>query len=163
MGSSLGIVAVFVLVILTAFLLPLSLRWSRSERAAWNNWRLKAKALRSWLSTSFTSSTFTLRVASSASLLRLLALGWIGEPALAHLVEPPLEAVFGSVRTTLLSRHCTVISFTIITALHIVIGELAPKGVGPATNRERRVAHCSSDATVHSDLQSTDCCFECRW
>jgi CBS domain containing-hemolysin-like protein len=58
-----------------------------------------------------------------------LALGWIGEPALAKLVEPAF-AVFGD-RISAITAHtiAVVLSFTIITALHIVLGELAPKTV----------------------------------
>jgi len=58
-----------------------------------------------------------------------LALGWIGEPALAHLVEPLLAglpqswAYFGS------HAIAVAIAFIIITTLHIVLGELAPKSL----------------------------------
>ncbi|WP_112806120.1 hemolysin family protein [Ensifer sp.] len=58
-----------------------------------------------------------------------LALGWVGEPALAHLIEPLLNvlpmgwASFGS------HAIAVAISFIIITALHIVLGELAPKSL----------------------------------
>lgn len=59
-----------------------------------------------------------------------LALGWIGEPAIAHLIEP----VFGFIPDSLLSHAtsgaiATVIAFALITFLHVVIGELAPKSV----------------------------------
>lgn len=55
--------------------------------------------------------------------LMSLALGWIGEPTVGHL----LERLFGhSPRGATLSF---VIAFTIITALHIVIGELTPKSI----------------------------------
>jgi putative hemolysin len=58
-----------------------------------------------------------------------LALGWIGEPALAHLIEPFLSGWLGSFATV--SSHATAIAiaFIIITALHIVLGELAPKSL----------------------------------
>jgi len=58
-----------------------------------------------------------------------LALGWIGEPALAGLVEPPLSALppaFGPIAAHAVTAG---FAFVIITALHIVIGELAPKGL----------------------------------
>lgn len=59
-----------------------------------------------------------------------LALGWIGEPAIAHLIEP----LFGFVPDSLISRAtagaiATVIAFASITFLHVVIGELAPKSI----------------------------------
>jgi len=64
-----------------------------------------------------------------------LALGWIGEPALARLLEAPLHGlVTDSVRHTI----SFVAAFTIITFLHIVLGELAPKTL--ALERAERVA-----------------------
>ncbi|MER9202917.1 hemolysin family protein [Mesorhizobium sp. M0933] len=58
-----------------------------------------------------------------------LALGWIGEPALAHLIEPLLNALPGSLATAGSHAIAVAISFIIITALHIVLGELAPKSL----------------------------------
>ena len=56
--------------------------------------------------------------------LASLALGWIGEPAVAHLLEIPLK---GRISDTLLHTLAFAIAFSIITFLHIVLGELAPK------------------------------------
>jgi len=58
--------------------------------------------------------------------LASLGLGWIGEPAIAHLLEEPLK---GRISETLLHTLSFTIAFTIITFLHIVLGELAPKTV----------------------------------
>jgi len=58
-----------------------------------------------------------------------LALGWIGEPALAHLVQPPLEYLAGRFAPAASHGVAVAVSFALITALHIVIGELAPKGL----------------------------------
>jgi CBS domain containing-hemolysin-like protein len=58
-----------------------------------------------------------------------LALGWIGEPALAHLIEPPFEAVVDEVAPTLSHTIAIGISFALITTLHIVVGEQAAKGL----------------------------------
>jgi CBS domain containing-hemolysin-like protein len=58
-----------------------------------------------------------------------LALGWIGEPALARHLEPLLLPIAG--RFAWASAHGIAVgaAFTVITALHIVLGELAPKGL----------------------------------
>lgn len=53
-----------------------------------------------------------------------LALGWIGEPVFAHLLEAPLS---GRVSQVTLHTISFTVAFTIITFLHIVLGELAPK------------------------------------
>ncbi len=56
--------------------------------------------------------------------LSSLALGWLGEPAIAHLLEKPLA---GRVSETVLHTVSFAVAFAIITFLHIVLGELAPK------------------------------------
>ncbi|MGF6232726.1 putative hemolysin [Inquilinus ginsengisoli] len=58
-----------------------------------------------------------------------LALGWIGEPALAHLIEPLLQGLPASIAESGSHAIAVAIAFFIITALHIVLGELAPKSL----------------------------------
>jgi CBS domain containing-hemolysin-like protein len=58
-----------------------------------------------------------------------LALGWVGEPALAHLIEPWLSGLPGWLATRGSHAISVAIAFIIITALHIVLGELAPKSL----------------------------------
>lgn len=55
-----------------------------------------------------------------------LALGWVGEPAIAALLEPIFEFL-GVTSVTLIHTVSFIIGFTVITALHLVIGEQAPK------------------------------------
>ncbi|MFN9984722.1 MAG: hemolysin family protein, partial [Pirellula sp.] len=55
-----------------------------------------------------------------------LALGAIGEPAFAHFVEPVLRAI-GVESESVVHAVAFAISFTVVTALHLVIGEQAPK------------------------------------
>jgi CBS domain containing-hemolysin-like protein len=55
-----------------------------------------------------------------------LGLGWLGEPVVAHMLEP-MFAWFGISDPTLVSTISFAIGFTIITFLHIVVGEQAPK------------------------------------
>jgi magnesium and cobalt exporter, CNNM family len=58
-----------------------------------------------------------------------LALGWIGEPALATLIEPSLVSLLGSLAAAGAHAVAITIAFSIITILHIVLGELAPKSL----------------------------------
>ncbi len=58
--------------------------------------------------------------------LASLALGWIGEPAIARLLEQPFSGLSDAWRHGLSFG----IAFSIITSLHIVIGEQAPKLLG---------------------------------
>jgi CBS domain containing-hemolysin-like protein len=64
-----------------------------------------------------------------------LALGWVGEPVFAHLLEAPLK---GRVSDITLHTLSFAIAFAIITFLHIVLGELAPKTL--ALERAEKVA-----------------------
>src|SRR5882724_1470413 len=64
-----------------------------------------------------------------------LALGWIGEPVFAHLLEAPLKS---RVSDTVLDTIAFALAFTLITFLHIVLGELAPKTL--ALERTEKIA-----------------------
>jgi CBS domain containing-hemolysin-like protein len=59
--------------------------------------------------------------------LASLALGWIGEPAVAGLIRPLLIRFSGS--EWVIHTAAVVIGFTIITFMHIVLGELVPKSL----------------------------------
>lgn len=58
-----------------------------------------------------------------------LALGWLGEPALSHLIFPLVSLFPAEIQTEVSHTISAVISFSIITFLHVVIGELAPKSI----------------------------------
>ncbi|MBP9716961.1 MAG: HlyC/CorC family transporter [Candidatus Levybacteria bacterium] len=62
--------------------------------------------------------------------LASLALGWVGEPFLAHFFEPFFDE-FLPANLAFISSHglAFAIAFSIITFLHIVLGELAPKSI----------------------------------
>jgi putative hemolysin len=62
--------------------------------------------------------------------LASLALGWIGEPAMAHFLEPFLANYFPENLSIISSNGLAIIiAFSIITILHIVLGELVPKTI----------------------------------
>ncbi len=67
--------------------------------------------------------------------LSSLALGWIGEPAVARLLEKPFSAIFGS-NPVLIHSVSFVIAFTFITLLHVVAGELIPKSIAIARSEK---------------------------
>ncbi|PSP87588.1 cobalt transporter [Halobacteriales archaeon QS_4_66_20] len=64
-----------------------------------------------------------------------LGLGWVGEPAVAALFEPVLEPVLPAGTLHLVAFA---IGFSIITFLHVVFGELAPKTI--AIQRAERLS-----------------------
>ena len=56
-----------------------------------------------------------------------LALGWLGEPAVSHLLHPLFDLMGLSPAAS--SAVSVAVGFIVITALHIVIGELIPKSL----------------------------------
>lgn len=60
--------------------------------------------------------------------LSSLGLGWVGEPFLAHRLEPVL-AGWGITDPAAVSSIAFALAFGVITFLHIVFGELAPKSL----------------------------------
>ena len=59
--------------------------------------------------------------------LASLGLGWVGEPAVARMIEPLLRPFDISVSMT--QTIAFAVAFSLITAFHIVLGELAPKSM----------------------------------
>lgn len=121
-----NLILAFVLVIANGFFVAaefalVKVRVSRVEHLVTQK-RLFAKTAR-WLA---------LRLERSLSACQLgitmasLALGWVGEPAFAALLEPLLEMA-GIHSAAVLHTLSFIIGFTVITALHLVIGEQAPK------------------------------------
>ncbi len=60
--------------------------------------------------------------------LASLALGWVGEPFVAHRIAPLLEKI-GVTDPATITSISFAIAFALITFLHIVFGELAPKSL----------------------------------
>jgi CBS domain containing-hemolysin-like protein len=58
-----------------------------------------------------------------------IGLGWIGEPALASLLEPSLSFLPLGIAEATAHSIAVAIAFALVTALHITLGELAPKTI----------------------------------
>lgn len=68
--------------------------------------------------------------------LTSLGLGWLGEPFVAHMLQP-LFVLAGITNATVVAAVSFGVAFSIITFLHIVLGELAPKSL--AIQRAQKV------------------------
>ena len=66
-----------------------------------------------------------LSVAQVGITLASLGLGWIGEPALARLLEPILSRI--GLSGSIVHSISFAVAFSVLTAVHIVLGEQAPK------------------------------------
>jgi len=71
--------------------------------------------------------------------LASLALGWVGEDTVAHLLQPVLErSLPGAASTVVAHSIAIVVAFASISYLHIVLGEIVPKTF--ALERAERMA-----------------------
>jgi CBS domain containing-hemolysin-like protein len=127
--TTLGLVAVVVLVLANGFFVAtefaiVAVRRSRLEQLAAEGSARAGLALQvvAHLDAYIAACQLGITMAS-------LALGWIGEPALARLLEPLLEQSVGRWAPAAAHGIAVAIAFTVITGLHIVAGELAPKGI----------------------------------
>lgn len=127
--ASLGVVAVVLLVLANGFFVAaefslVAVRRSRVAELVAQR-RMNALALQRALD----NLDAYLAATQLGITISSLALGWIGEPALAYLIEPLLAGLLGS--WALVGAHtiAVAVAFAIITMLHIVLGELAPKSL----------------------------------
>src|SRR3954471_15581872 len=78
-----------------------------------------AKYILSHLDSYLSATQFGVTLAS-------LALGWVGEPYVTHLLQP-LFFLAGITSHAFIKTVSVIVGFTGITFLHIIVGELAPK------------------------------------
>lgn len=72
-----------------------------------------------------------------------IGFGWIGEPALAGLIGPVLHVLPGAWEVIGAEILALIAAFGLVTVLHIVLGELAPKSL--ALQRTERTAFITVD------------------
>jgi CBS domain containing-hemolysin-like protein len=58
-----------------------------------------------------------------------IGLGWVGEPAVAAIIQPVFAALPAQIAEATAHSIAVAIAFAVVTALHIVLGELAPKTI----------------------------------
>jgi CBS domain containing-hemolysin-like protein len=125
----LGLFAVVVLVLANAFFVSAEFalvgarrtRLDEMARAGDRKARLARRAVQS-LDRYISATQLGITLAS-------LGLGWIGEPALAGLIQGAFQWMPDPLDTIATHGVASVIAFIIITILHIILGELVPKAV----------------------------------
>src|SRR5215212_1776534 len=129
MSPAFGLIAVLMLVLANGFFVAtefaiVAVRKSRLEELVQEGraGAVAAKDVVGHLDAYIAATQFGITLAS-------LALGWIGEPALAHLLEPALTVIVGGFAPAAAHGVAIGVAFAVITGLHIVLGELAPKGL----------------------------------
>lgn len=128
--SALGLMAAVGLVLLNGFFVAaefalVSVRKTRIDQLA-NEGNRRARGVQRALTHLDTYIAATQLGITMAS----LALGFIGEPAFAGLLEPLFRNFLPASGATITAHGVSIaVAFAIATALHIVLGELAPKSV----------------------------------
>ena len=125
----LGLVSVVVLVLANAFFVAAEFalvgarrtRLDEMARAGDGKARLARRAVQS-LDRYISATQLGITLAS-------LGLGWIGEPALAGLIEGGFRWLPATLATIATHGLASIIAFIIITILHIILGELVPKAL----------------------------------
>ncbi len=137
MSSGAYLLVAFLLVLLNAFFVAaefaiVKVRTTRVQEKIREGARGAAAALRTIENLDATLSATQLGIT-----LASLGLGWVGEPALAYLIAPVLGEV-GIWSPSVVHSIALTTAFAIITYLHVVLGELAPKSL--AIQRAEEVA-----------------------
>jgi CBS domain containing-hemolysin-like protein len=125
----LGLSAVVVLVLANAFFVAAEFalvgarrtRLDEQARAGDGKARLARRAVQS-LDRYISATQLGITLAS-------LGLGWIGEPALASLIQGGFRWLPAVAATVATHATASIIAFIIITVLHIILGELVPKAM----------------------------------
>ena len=121
--------AILFLVVLTGCFVAaefslITVRWTRVDELVEQN-VLGAKAVQAAIG----NLNETIAVTQLGITLCSLGVGWLGEPALAHMVHPWLHAL--PLPWSVVVEHgvAIAIAFLVITYVHVVLGELAPKAI----------------------------------
>ena len=101
-----------------------TVRWTRVEQLVAQN-RFGAKAV----SQALERINDAIAACQVGITFASLALGWIGEPALANLIEPWFHGVPPVLGYTLSHGIAVVVAYLGLTYLHVVLGEQAPKAL----------------------------------
>ena len=125
----LRLVAVFLLVLMNGFFVAaefalVSVRGTRiKELVAQGNSAAK------WAAKALEHPDQVIAATQLGITLASLGLGWIGEPALSHLLQPLIEMLPMNIQDGASHSISVGAAFAIITFLHVVVGELMPKSI----------------------------------
>ena len=129
LADAFKLVAVLLLIAINAFFVAaeyalITVRWTRIEELVEQK-KFGALAVRQALERLNSVIASTQLGITFAS----LALGWIGEPALAHLFEPLFRGMPAVLGRPLDHALAVTVAYLLITYLHVVLGEQTPKAI----------------------------------
>jgi CBS domain containing-hemolysin-like protein len=102
-----------------------------------------------WVQTAINNPDRFIAATQLGITLASLGLGWIGEPALSFLIQPVVDLFPGAVQSEVSHSVSAGVAFALITFLHVVVGELAPKSV--ALQNPERTALFVAQPTIWTE------------
>jgi CBS domain containing-hemolysin-like protein len=125
----LGLVVVVLLVLANAFFVAAEFALVSVRRTRIRELTSQGHRAAAWAERAVANPDRFIAATQLGITLASLGLGWVGEPALSHLLLP-IVSLFPGVDQEELSRALSAgLAFALITFLHVVVGELAPKSV----------------------------------
>ena len=127
--DAIRIVILFGLVLLNGYFVAaefalVTVRWTRIEELVGRG-KFGARAVKEALE----SLDDAIAAAQLGITFASLALGWVGEPALAHMLEPLFRGLPPLLGLALSHIVAVVLAYLLLTYLHVVLGEQAPKAL----------------------------------
>jgi CBS domain containing-hemolysin-like protein len=126
--SLLGLLSVFALILLNAYFVATEFALVAVRRTQVELWVQAGRAGARALASAIGRLDDAIAATQLGITLASIGLGFIGEPALARLLLPLLRAV-GIESNAAVHSIAIGIAFSLITFLHVVVGELAPKAL----------------------------------
>lgn len=127
--DGLRLIAVFLLVLANGFFVAAEFSLVSVRRTRIAELLAQGNSAARWVHRAIENPDRVIAATQLGITLASLALGWIGEPALAHLLAPIIELFPAAAQAEFSHSLSAGISFAVITFLHVVIGELAPKSI----------------------------------
>ena len=123
------LLAVFVLVLANGFFVAAEFSLVSVRRTRIAELVAQGSSSAGWVQKAIENPDRVIAATQLGITLASLGLGWIGEPALAHLLEPVIGLFPAAVRSGVSHTLSAGLAFAMITFLHVVVGELAPKSI----------------------------------
>jgi CBS domain containing-hemolysin-like protein len=125
----LRLLAVFVLVLANGFFVAAEFSLVSVRRTRIAELVAQGSAPAGWVQKAIQNPDRVIAATQLGITLASLGLGWIGEPALSHLLEPVIALFPAAAQSGVSHTLSAGLAFAMITFLHVVAGELAPKSI----------------------------------
>lgn len=125
----LRLVAVFILVLMNGFFVAAEFSLVSIRRTRVAEMVATGRPGAKWVQKAIENPDRVIAATQLGITLASLGLGWLGEPALAHLLEPVVHLFPPTSQPGVSETISAAVAFGLITFLHVVAGELAPKSI----------------------------------